>query len=978
MNENESKIPSGNVTFLFTDIEGSTKLSQDFPELLPAALERHNTILRDAVESNNGHIFKIAGDAYCCAFQNADDAVKAAVDAQLKLSGEKWNGAVIKVRMGIHSGKAEWNGKDYMGYITLARASRVMSAAYGEQILISNDAHILCLDGSESPGENKSEINTYSLRVFETNEISFRDLGERRLKDVIQPIRLYQITGPGLRADFPPLKTLDARPNNLPVQLTNFIGREEEIKHAKELLSNNRLLTLTGAGGAGKTRFALQTGADLIDDFLNGVWLVELAAISDTESLPEALINIFGLKEEPNKTPEETLTGYLKDKEILVILDNCEHLVTACAELAERLLISCPELKIIATSREALNCAGEQIYKIPPLTQPDPSDRESSEQLSKYESVRLFIERALAVNPDFQADKKNSASLAEICSSLDGIPLAIELAAARTKVLTVEQIRDRLDDRFNLLSDGKRTSLPRQQTLKALIDWSYDLLTEKEKLLWKRLSVFKGGWTIESAEGICSDNFISKKEIIDLLGLLAEKSIISFDYKKERYSILETMKQYGADLLKTEKGTEKLFGRYLNYFMEFSENAEPRLSGEGIINWLEKLETDHLNLQSAIEWSVISGEREKGARLAGSLWRFWDIRGHISAGRKLTMGILNNPEGISKPALAKLILRAAQITRFQGDYKQAEKYYNDCLILSRELGDIPITAASLNGLGNVALDLKNYKLAKQYYLESLDLRRQTGDKDIIANSFNNLGNVAFILENYDECLKFYEESLKLKREIGDKRGIANSLHNLSNLAFDRNKFDLGRKYSEESLEIRKELGDKNGIAESLFNLGNVSMNSREFEKAQKFFEESLEIYRELEDKSDIEKALSSIGYLKFQMGKFNEAGKYFKDCMNLSFETDNKKNTALNFITMAEVLSVNGEFSKAAILIGSAQKIIKTSEGRLNMNKQNQLNIINTILNKELGKDNLSRLLKEGAGMSLRSVSESALSAWKN
>ncbi|MBK7160300.1 MAG: adenylate/guanylate cyclase domain-containing protein [Ignavibacteria bacterium] len=376
--------PTGIVTFLFTDIEGSTKLAQEFHETLPAALEKHHSILTEAVESNNGFVFKIIGDAFCCAFQNTEHAVKAAVDAQIKLNSEEWKDAVIKVRMGIHIGNAEWNGTDYMGYITLARSSRVMSAANGGQILISDKAYEVV---------NKNIYDTNQEIRIGHGIISFRDLGERRLKDLIQPVKLYQVISDNLPSDFPPLKTLDARPNNLPIQLSSFIGREKEMKIAKNLLKQSPLLTLIGTGGAGKTRLALQTAADLIDDFTNGVWFVDLAAINDKYLLPQVFLTSLGIAEAAAITPEDTLKEYLADKNVLIILDNCEHLIHNCAELTEKLLSSCSGLKIIATSREALNCSGEQTYSIPPLTNPDLNSKVSPEQLIQYESVRLFIER---------------------------------------------------------------------------------------------------------------------------------------------------------------------------------------------------------------------------------------------------------------------------------------------------------------------------------------------------------------------------------------------------------------------------------------------------------------------------------------------------------------------------------------------------------------------------------------------------------
>ena len=348
-------IPTGNITLLFTDIEGSTKLSQEFPEKLHAALERHNQILKVTLESNNGFIYDMIGDSFYCAFEKSIDAVNAAVAIQKELGKEKWDEAVIKVRIGIHTGNAEWNGEKYMGYITLARTARIMQAAYGEQILISNDTYKLFSHHIDTKTQKENETDSLCLSDLGIKNVCFRDLGYRRLKDVIEPIRLFQIESDGLREEFPPLKTLDARPNNLPIQLTSFIGREKEMKYIKEELKRHRLLSLTGTGGAGKTRFALQTAADVIDEFENGVWFVDLSALKDIALLSATMINALGIKEESNKTSDETLIDYLKDKEILIILDNCEQLINACALLTERLLSSCPKLKMISTSRESMN-----------------------------------------------------------------------------------------------------------------------------------------------------------------------------------------------------------------------------------------------------------------------------------------------------------------------------------------------------------------------------------------------------------------------------------------------------------------------------------------------------------------------------------------------------------------------------------------------------------------------------------------------
>jgi len=394
-----NNIPDGNVTFLFTDIEGSTKLSQEFPDTLQSALNKHHSVLTNVLESNKGYVFEIVGDGFCCAFQNAEDAVRAAVTVQSDLANEKWDDATIKIRVGIHSGEAKWNGMQYLGYITLAKTARVMSAAYGEQILISEDTYRLLDNIHDKKTRSNDSGNLNSL-------ISFRDLGERRLKDVFHPVRLFQIIFPGLREEFPPLKTLDARPNNLPFQISGFIGRKNELKQIKNLLFQSRLVTLTGMGGTGKSRLALETGADMIDDFANGVWFVELAGLLNKSFLVHEIISAVGAQEVNKESPEDTLINFLKEKETLIILDNCEHIVSESARISEKLLTTCPKLKIIATSREAMKCYGEVVYKVPSLNIPDKKKTLTTEELINCESVKLFYIRAVSHKQNFSINDK--------------------------------------------------------------------------------------------------------------------------------------------------------------------------------------------------------------------------------------------------------------------------------------------------------------------------------------------------------------------------------------------------------------------------------------------------------------------------------------------------------------------------------------------------------------------------------------------
>lgn len=888
--------PTGIVTFLFTDIEGSTKLSQDYPDTLQTALDIHHAIMHKAIESNSGFVFEIVGDAFCCAFENAEDAVKAAVDAQLGLSNEKWEDAVIKIRIGIHSGPAEWNGKRYMGYITLARSARIMSCGYGEQIIISGSTYDLCKEKFDA--------------VKEKN-ISFRDLGERRMKDVIQPVRIYQILSTGLREDFPPLKTLDARPNNLPVQLSSFIGREDAMKEVKNLLVQSRLLTILGPGGGGKTRLAMQAGADMIDDFANGVFITELALVSDPSLVVQFLMNVLEVKEEPGRAPGETLQDHLKDKELLLILDNCEHLINECANLSEILLSKCTKLKIIATSREALNCSGERTFLIPPLSLPDITVKITTEQLTQYEAVRLFIERAISVNPGFRINNENAPSIAEICSRLDGIPLAIELAAVRINVLPVEKICAKLDDRFRLLTGGKRTALPRQQTLRALIDWSYDLLSENEKLLWSRLSVFNGGWTLESAEKVCTDKKIESYEILDLLCSLTDKSIINYKADKDRYNMLETLKQYGEEKLKEAGGAGEIISKHLDYYMELSEEAEPKLKSSESKIWLEILESDHDNFQTAIIRSIYDNEWEKGSRLAGALGRFWKIRGHQSTGRKLLDSVLGNEKELSKPFLRKLLSWSGILSHDQGEYETSLNYHNRSLIISKELNDKTGIAGTLNSLGAIESDMGNNEKAQEYYFESLALRKETGDKFDIARSLNNLGSAAYEIGDFEKAQKFYNESLEIKRSIGDQYSVAETLSNLGNIAYAQGKYEQAQNFQEECLALNREVGNKNGMADSLNNLGKTKYTLGKYEQARKYYEESLTIQNEIGDKSGISHSLNDLGNLFIQLEKFEQAWKYFEESLALFSSMGEKLGIAISLNNLGRLSLIKGEYKDA-------------------------------------------------------------------
>ncbi|MCB0729177.1 MAG: tetratricopeptide repeat protein, partial [Ignavibacteriae bacterium] len=820
------------------------------------------------------------GEAFCCAFHNVSDTVLASVEAQIDLDREIPEEAKVSVRMGIHSGNAEWNGNDYMGYITLARTNRVMSAANGGQILISESSHDLIYE------------KTYLTNSHD--EISFRDMGERRLKDLIQPMKLFQAVSDKITADFPPLKTLDARPNNLPIQLTSFIGREEVMQQLKNLFSKTRLLTITGSGGSGKTRLAMQTGADMIDDFANGVFLVELAHVTDPVLIPLTIMNSLGIKEETEKTPDESLIMYLKNKELLIILDNCEHLVIHCAKLTELLLTSCPDLKVIATSREAMNCQGEHTFRLPSLSLPDVNVDNTPEQLTQYEAVRLFIERALSVNPAFRVNNDNAPALAQICSQLDGIPLAIELAAARIKVLTPEKICEKLDDRFRLLTGGKRTALPRQQTLKALIDWSYDLLNENEKLLFQRLSVFSGGWTLEAAEEICSDNNFDSYEIMDTNSHLLDKSLIGQTENSGsiRFYFLESIRQYSNELLKPD---DNVYKKHFEYFLKITDQTRMINETMDQKQWVKLIDTETGNCRAAIN-HALNNDINAACVIVNNMINYWDIKAYfleaLQTCRKVIESDLSN---VSEINLAKIYYSTGLMYNNVGKIPDAEKFIKDSLVIFRKLNDKVGISECQNSLGVIIhLNPSRHKEAKECYEEALSLVKELNLKINTANVLYNLSFVAVADNDNELALKYRLESLEIYRELKDYSQTARTLASLSVFELKRNDYEKALFYNEESLAIATELDDKYIISINLINLGNIYFGKEDYDNAFKMFSESLSILREYEYKSNLLAVLQLIGQTLEKKGEYEKAINHHKESILIGRDNGNEYFLATN------------------------------------------------------------------------------------
>jgi predicted ATPase/class 3 adenylate cyclase len=860
--------PSGTVTFLFTDIEGSTRLAQDFPDAMPALLARHNEILKQAIESHHGFVFQIVGDSFAAAFQNASEALHAALDAQRSLHGEPWTPAPVKVRMGIHTGQAEIqeNGT-YQGYITLSHVQRLMSAGHGGQVLLSFAAQ-------------------ERVRNEMPEGVTLRDMGERRLKDVVRVEHVYQLLATGLPGDFPPLKTLDRHLHNLPAQMTSFIGRETEREEIKQSLSAYRLVTLTGSGGAGKSRLSLQVGLECLQEFPDGVWLVELAPVTDPALVPQTLLSTFNLREDRHRSPQAVLVDFLRSKTILLVLDNCEHLIEACAQISDSLLQACPKLRILASSREALGIAGEFAYRVPSLSTPNPEQLPSLDQLEKADSIRLFVERAATAKPGFTLTSVNAFSLAQICYRLDGIPLAIELAAARAKVLSPDQIAARLDDRFRLLTGGSRTALPRQQTLRAMIDWSYSLLSEQEKTLFRRLAVFVGGWTLEAAETVCGEEK-DGVEVLDLLTRLVDKSLVLDEETRNeiRYRRLETIRQYSREKFFETAEVELVRDRHLDFFVEFAELVDEKLKSSEQLLWQSRMSVEQDNLRAALDWGL-SRNPDSALRIVGAANLFWTAGGYSAEGFRWTQKALEETEKTPVPdkttneqrlvARAKALCGLTRLYLSLGDNANARRVAEESVALYRQSQDRRGLAFALVVLAYPLEFLGERALAESALQESYSIGRAEGDTYIICRALNRLGNVIVDLYNdLDLSQGYVEESLRLAREAGLRSQEAQACEVLGFVAIHRNDYTAARAYFKESVRVYEEIGAAfNAILEKS-NLAHLERKLGNYPEALKYYRETILAFRDMGQTGAVSHQLECFGFIAVAEGQNERALQLF-------------------------------------------------------------------------------------------------------
>jgi predicted ATPase/class 3 adenylate cyclase len=862
-----NEIPqSGILTFLFTDLEESTRLWEHFPEAMRPALARHDALLKLAVESHRGLIIKTTGDGLHAVFESPIDGVAAALAGQLAIRAASWPAETgpLKVRMGLHTGESQFRDGDYYGAVVNLAAS-LTGLGFGGQVLLSGVAAALV----------KKTLPPEGLLA---------DLGEHRLKGVSAPEQVFQLIHPDLEAEFPPLKSLGSFKHNLPRQLSSFIGRKKELADVMRLLASSQLLTLLGPGGTGKTRLMLQVAEEVIEDYPDGVWLVELASLTDPELIPERVAAALNVQERTDRSMGDALLDFLSRKDLLLLLDNVEHIVRESAAFTENLLGHCPHLKVLVTGREALFIAGEMTVQVPSLSLPDLNQNgDQLDRLAECEAIQLFLERARAVRPDFALRHNNANAIVEIVRRLDGIPLALELAAARLRMLTVEKIAGRLSGRFRLLTGGRRTALPRQQTLEALIDWSWKLLDEGEHILLRRLSVFSGGWSLEAAEAICGFEPLDAADVFDNLDQLINKSLVTVAYLPEgepRYGMLESIRQFARNHLFEADEGEALRDRHAEYFVAFTHTADGELSKRGMMIWVRQLRRDLDNLRGVMEWTL-EERPELVLRLVGhlrhnyGLWmtpreaRSWLTRAIDRTRRPFEAGDQHIPASDFIRAL--IALGITLVT--QGDNVRAGVVFREAVTLARTHGEDRLMTCAIP-LNALTMAFRVTPDIIREVEEAIHVCRQNGYQDELAQNLVFAGGVKYLLGgDIEKGQADLEEAFQIRLELGSDRGIAAVLETRSGLAFYREDWDTALKFAVQAVEKYEEMEGQHGINMNQSRVAHILRKMGRLSKAESAYRETILAWQEQAHFPAVAHQLECFGYIALAQEEYGRAAR---------------------------------------------------------------------------------------------------------
>jgi len=850
-------LPTGTITFLFTDIEGSTKLWEEHPEAMKIALAQHDSLLQQAIESYNGCVFKMVGDAFCASFPTAPDALDAALAAQRSVSAEAWGDTPIRVRMALHTGMAEERNGDYFGP-PLNRVARLLSAGYGGQTLLSLATQELVRDQLPQGA-------------------SLIDLGQHRLKDLFRPEHVYQLSVSDLTTEFPPLRTLDAKLTNLPAQPTPLIGLEREVAAILALLRRDdvRLVTLTGTGGTGKTRLSLQVAADLLDEYEHGVWFVDLSPIIDPALVVSTIAGALGVRESGSQPLTDTLRDYLREKQLMLVLDNFEQIVKA-APIVSELLTASLKLKLIVTSREVLRLRGEHDYAISPLGLPERGRKQTVAVLSQYEAVALFIQRAKAANSNFEITDENGPAIAEICARLDGLPLAIEIAAARIRMLTPQKMLEKLSDRLKTLTGGARDLPARQQTIRGAIDWSYNLLDESEKTLFARLGVFVGGWTLEAAEAVCGNKL--DLGVADGLESLLDKSLIRQAVglnDDPRFTMLETIREYAAEKLAQSNEGKALRRGHSEYFAALADQAWEGFKVGREHEWLLQVSPEFDNIRAMLAWLLEHQNAEVIVRVAASLGPYHERLGLYREGIYwLDKGLAMDqalPPHVRAFGLRRLAVAIADL----GIDREIGSITEEALAIYRDLGDQEGAATCLNNLASFALSEGDYSRSYELYDEALALHRALGNLNRVAFVLKNISMLRRVLGDFAAARTYLEEATRLARESADELLLHECLGGLVWLALSEGAYDEALGQIQEMEAIAARIGAIQTITTGHMFRGLVSLQVGDLSAAQTILSKALSEAHEHEFMALRYLLLAGVASTTVRLGNAHRAAQLF-------------------------------------------------------------------------------------------------------
>jgi predicted ATPase/class 3 adenylate cyclase len=784
------ELPTGTVTFLFSDIESSTRLVEEldtptFRELI----EKHHALLREIFDENGGVERGSEGDGFLVVFADASSAVRAAIQAQRAIDAAEWpGGRSVRVRMGLHTGEGTRGGDDYVGS-DIVRAARVAASAHGGQVLISDSTRALCHRGLPA-------------------DVSVRFIGEHELKGLDTPERLYQLVIAGLPNDFPPPPTGGPGAAHVPTRMTSFVGREEELIRLRDLLEDRRLITLTGPGGTGKTSLAIELAREAASDFPDGAWFVDLTQVNDPALVDSTIASRLGLREEAHRSVFQVLTEHLESRRLMLVLDNFEHLLDA-SQVVSDLLGSAPHVNLVITSRSSLNLYGEQAFPVPPLALADPNALEDPEQIATGDAVSLFIERARTVSPDFEVSKDEVGVIARICARVDGLPLAIELAASRVRLLTPRQLLERLERHLPALGGSARDRPERQQTLSKTIQWSYDLLEGVEQELFSRVSIFSGGFTIEAAEAICDPDGELRINILEGLASLENQSLITQRpvAGSSRFEMLEMIREFGRDVLTSSGAFDDVAARHLEYYRGVAEEGRSHLMGPGQADWLDRLEVEHANLRQALHAAIRSSNSSDGLRLASSIWRFWFERGYLREGREWLERLLALDSDAITEHRASAYAALGGLAYWLSDPQTTEKAYEAALDIRRQIGDDAAVAEALYDHAFAAAMLNDKDEAQERFHRSMAAAERAGARSLIARNKVSLGLDALMEGDARTAISFLEEALETFRDMDDRFHITWAVGSLGQAYIDVGRLDQGKAAFLEALEISSELGN---------------------------------------------------------------------------------------------------------------------------------------------------------------------------